>query len=163
MTGGTMRDQRVVLAGAGASAQGIAELLCAALVDAGLGRGGAAADRMVDSRGLVTRRTTESRARSRRHSRARPEEVAGYVCRDRGAHLATWKRLRNFRPTILLGTSGTTGLFTEDVVRAMAAANERPIIFPLSNPTSKSECTAEQAVDGPRAAQSSRPAARLRR
>src|SRR4029077_18896550 len=49
-------------------------------------------------------------------------------------------------PTILLGVSGISGLFTEPVVRAMAAVNQRPLVFPLSNPTSKSECTAEQAM-----------------
>jgi malic enzyme len=54
--------------------------------------------------------------------------------------------IRNLRPTILIGTSGTGGLFTEAVVRAMAAVTARPIVFPLSNPTSKSECTAEEAI-----------------
>jgi malate dehydrogenase (oxaloacetate-decarboxylating)(NADP+) len=54
--------------------------------------------------------------------------------------------IRNLRPTILIGTSGTAGVFTEAVVGAMAAINERPIVLPLSNPTSKSECTADEAV-----------------
>jgi malate dehydrogenase (oxaloacetate-decarboxylating)(NADP+) len=54
--------------------------------------------------------------------------------------------IRNFRPTMLIGTSGTAGLFDEAVVRAMAEVNARPLVFPLSNPTSKAECTAEQAI-----------------
>jgi malic enzyme len=72
---------------------------------------------------------------------ARPvAEVATYACRD-PAHITLEETIRNFRPTILIGTSGAAGLFTEAVVRAMASVSDRPIVFPLSNPTSKSECT----------------------
>jgi malic enzyme len=77
---------------------------------------------------------------------ARPaEEVAAYVCRD-ASQITLEETIRNFAPTILIGTSGTAGLFTEAVVRAMTAVTDRPLVFPLSNPTSKSECTAEEAI-----------------
>jgi malate dehydrogenase (oxaloacetate-decarboxylating)(NADP+) len=53
--------------------------------------------------------------------------------------------VKAFRPTGIIGVSGVPKLFTREVVEAMAAINERPIIFPYSNPTSRSECTAEEA------------------
>jgi malate dehydrogenase (oxaloacetate-decarboxylating) len=145
ITGRPIRDQRIVFGGAGASAQGIANLLVSALRDAGL-----SADEArrrictVDSRGLVT----EARADMEdfKAAYARPvEEVAKYGCSD-PAHITLEETIRNFEPTILIGTSGTAGLFTEAVVRAMAGVNDRPIVFPLSNPTSKSECTAEEGI-----------------
>jgi malic enzyme len=145
LTAGSILEQRVLLAGAGASAQGIGELITAALVDAGLSLAQARARiAMVDSRGLVTADRTNLESFKAAFARS-AGDVATYRCSDvRSISLA--ETIANFRPTILLGTSGTPGLFTEDVVRAMAAVNDRPIVFPLSNPTSKSECTAEQAV-----------------
>ena len=145
ITGQRMGDQRIVLAGAGASAQGIAHLFASALREAGVSYAEA---RMrictVDSRGLVTQRRPN--LEDFKAAYARPfEEVATYVCHDPG-HITLEETVRNFRPTILIGTSGAPGLFTEAVVRAMAALNDRPIVFPLSNPASKCECTAEQAV-----------------
>lgn len=53
--------------------------------------------------------------------------------------------VQSLKPTVLIGTSGKGGTFTQDVVEAMGAQNEKPVIFALSNPTSHSECTAEQA------------------
>jgi malate dehydrogenase (oxaloacetate-decarboxylating) len=145
ISGGSIRDQRVLLAGAGASAQGIGELIVAALRDAGLTEDEARTRiAMVDSRGLVTRERAGLEPFKAAFART-SQEVAAYACADRSA-ISLAEAVANMEPTILLGTSGTGGLFTEAVVAAMAAVNERPIVFPLSNPTSKSECTAEQAL-----------------
>lgn len=146
ITGQRMSDQRVVLGGAGASAQGIAELLVSAMCADGLSRDEARRRvYTVDSRGLVT----EARPglEDFKAAYARPvAEAAAFACHDR-AHITLEETIRNVRPTILVGTSGTAGLFSEAVVRAMAAVNERPVVFPLSNPTSKAECTAAQAIE----------------
>ncbi len=145
ISGGRMRDQRILLGGAGASAQGIAGLLCAALRDEGLAADEARARiATVDSRGLVTTARRDMEAFKALY--ARPvEEAAAYACADPSC-ITLEETIRNFRPTILIGTSGTPGLFTEPVVRAMADINARPLVFPLSNPTSKCECSAEQAI-----------------
>lgn len=145
ITGRATGDQRIVLGGAGASAQGIANLLVSALRDTGLSSQEARRRICtVDSRGLVT----QSRAEMEdfKATYARPvDEVAAYTCAD-PAHITLEETIRNFKPTILIGSSGVAGLFTESVIRAMAGVNDRPIVFPLSNPTSRSECTAAEAV-----------------
>ncbi len=145
VTGQSIRDQRVVLAGAGASAQGIADLLVSALGDEGMSRDEARQRIcMVDSRGLVAR--DRPNLEDFKAAYARPvAEVATYVSSD-PTRITLEETVRHFKPTILVGTSGTPGLFTASVIMAMAAANERPVVFPLSNPTSKSECTAEEAI-----------------
>jgi len=145
ISGGRMRDQRFLLGGAGASAQGIASLLVSALCADGLPLDEARLRlATVDSQGLVTtgRRSMEPF----KAAYARPvDEVAGFDCVD-PSRVTLEEAIRNLRPTALIGTSGTAGLFSEAVVRAMADVNERPIIFPLSNPTSKAECTPADAT-----------------
>jgi malic enzyme len=145
ITGQEMRDQRLVFAGAGASAHGIAELFVAALVEGGLPL--AEARRRiwtVDTKGLVVNDRDGLEDFKAMFARD-VNESATWNCADR-ARITLEEVVANVKPTILIGVSATPGTFSEDVVRLMAAVNERPMIFPLSNPTSKSECTAEDAI-----------------
>ncbi len=145
ITGQAIEDQRILFAGAGASAQGISDLLVAAMREGGLSLDDARRRIWtVDSKGLVTADRPGLEGFKATYARD-PAEVAGYECRD-GGRITLEEAVLGARPTVLIGTSGTPGMFTESVVQAMARWNERPMIFPLSNPTSKSECTAEEAV-----------------
>jgi len=140
-----MQAQRFVIAGAGSAAHGIAGLLVTALVEHGLTR--EEAIRRIwttDSRGLVVQgreKLEEFKAIYARHR----EEVASYRCRDH-SRVDLYDVVANVKPTVLIGTSGTPGTFTKEIVELMAHANERPIIFPVSNPTSKCECTPKDAI-----------------
>ena len=145
LTGGKMSDHRLVFAGARASAHGIAELFVSALVEEGMP--------VEEARKRIWTCDTKGLAVS---DRPGLEGFKKEFARDR-AELASWKvadpgkitleeTIDNARPSILVGVSATPGTFTEAIVKKMAAMNERPLVFPLSNPTSKSECTAEQAV-----------------
>jgi malic enzyme len=140
-----MRDQRIVFAGAGASAQGISDLIVSAMMEEGLSREEAVRRIWTtDSSGLVTQARTNLEDFKATYARSM-EEVAGYKVKNR-AKITLAEVVENAGPTILIGTSGTPGTFTKEVVEIMARVNERPIIFPLSNPTSKSECTAAEAI-----------------
>ncbi len=145
LTGGSLADQRVLFGGAGASAQGIAQLYVAALVDEGLDDKEARKRIwMVDRTGLVV----EGRPGLEGFKRAfaRPaEEISDWSASDRDA-ITLLEAVNGVRPTMLIGTSATPSLFSEAVVRAMAEHCERPVIFPLSNPTSKAECTPADAL-----------------
>jgi len=145
LTGRPMKEQRVVLAGAGAAAQGIGKLIVTAMAEDGLSHAEAVGRiYTVDSRGLVTRaRETLEEFKA---TFARPaDEHSGWQVDDAG-RITLVETVRNARPTVLLGTSGTPGTFDEPVVRAMAECNDQPVIFPMSNPTSRSECTPQEAL-----------------
>ncbi|MCB8960777.1 MAG: NAD-dependent malic enzyme [Ardenticatenales bacterium] len=134
LTGGRLSEQRLLFLGAGEAGTGIADLVVSALGDEGVSA--AVARRQcwfVDSRGLVV---------------ASRDDLAAYKLPYAHEHpfLPDFlTAVRTLKPTIIIGASGQPGLFNEAVLTEMAALNERPIIFSLSNPTSKSECTAEQA------------------
>ena len=130
-----LSDQRIVFCGAGSAAVGIADMICAGIAEEH-SLSSEQARRlvwMVDSKGLVT---TSRGGKLEEHKLpyARDEEPAATL-------LEIVKRIK---PTILIGASGHAHTFTEDVVRTMHTDCKRPIIFALSNPTSKAECTAQQ-------------------
>ncbi len=146
LNGQEIRDQRLVFAGAGASAHGIADLFKAALVDAGLDPEDARRHIWtVDTKGLVTQDRSGLEGFKAAFARD-PAETASWQCKDR-SRITLEETVLNSRATILVGVSATPGTFTPELVGLMARLNERPLIFPLSNPTSRSECTAQQAIE----------------
>ncbi len=134
--GGRLADQRVVIHGAGTAGIGIAEQLAAAVGEDGA-MDGRRAIWALSSRGLLSSSDDQLRDFQRPYARA-DEEVARFA-RDGAGRIDLAEVVRQVRPTVLIGTSGQPGSFTEEIVRTMAASCERPIILPLSNPTSLSE------------------------
>ncbi len=134
VTGGKLADQRLLFLGAGEAATGIADLAVAAMVAHGLDKA-AARQRcwLVDSRGLVVKGRTDLVE----HKRPYAHEHAPI-----GDFPSAVKALK---PTAIIGVAAVGGTFTREVIEEMARINPRPIVFALSNPTSKAECTAEQA------------------
>ena len=145
ITGQSIKDSRVVITGAGAAAHGIANLIALAAQEEGVSLKEARKKIwMVDSKGLVTK--SRSNLEQFKDIYAREiDEISTYCCKD-PSRINLEETIANSRPNILIGTAATPGIFNEAVVKAMSEINERPIIFPLSNPTSKSECTPEQAI-----------------
>jgi len=133
---------RIVILGAGAAGVGIARLLRDALHRAGLEGALRRRVAVLDSHGLVVE--GEGPAEDYRRELAWPHALAEEHGLQAGHDLLAV--VRALHPTVLIGVSGATGAFTEPVVREMAAHAERPIIFPLSNPTSQSEASPEDVL-----------------
>ncbi|RCH78060.1 Malic enzyme, partial [Rhizopus azygosporus] len=101
---------------------------------------------MLDSSGLLGNPSISSDNRTaRKRDQSVSEQQRPYVKRDLPDQLSLEEVVRQVKPTVLLGFTGTRGVFTEKVIREMANHYEKPVIFPLSNPDSHSECTAEEA------------------
>lgn len=133
ISGLPFKDLRIMFLGAGSAATGIADLAVEAFCAAGLSRD-AATRRLsfVDLNGLLV----ASRSDLLEHNIPYARDGVGMGFID---------ALSSIRPHVLIGATGAPGTFTQEVVEAMADMNDRPTIFALSNPTSRAECTAEQA------------------
>ena len=145
VTGSRLSEQRVVILGAGSAATGIAEQLVAALVNEGVTT--EEAKRviwLVDTRGLV--HTGRRDLSAEKLVYAQPQErIADWPASS--ADLAGLEEVvAQVHPTILIGTAACANVFSESIVREMAAHVARPIIFPLSNPTSKCEARPEDLL-----------------
>ena len=145
VTGVPLTEQRIAVLGAGSAGTGISALLLRAMIEAGLPeREARSRFYLVDRDGLLV----EGMAG------LQPFQTPFAQSRDR---LAAWKLdspdridladvVANAHPTVLIGTSGQPRAFSEGIVRAMAAHVERPVIFPLSNPTERSEATPQELI-----------------
>lgn len=129
-----LTGQKLLFLGAGSAATGIADLVTGAMHSDGLSLEDARSRCwFFDSKGLVVKSRTDLQAHK-----------IPYAHQHEGT-ASLLEAIRSIRPTVLLGLSTQGGAFTEAVLRLMAELNPRPIIFALSNPTSKSECTAAEA------------------
>ena len=134
LTGGKLTDKKFLFLGAGEAGVGICNLIVQALMAEGLSEA-AAREKcwLVDSHGLVTKSRTDL-----------AEHKLPYA-HDHAPMPDLLAAVEALKPWALIGVSGQASSFTEPVVKAMARINKRPLVFALSNPTSKAECTAEQA------------------
>jgi malate dehydrogenase (oxaloacetate-decarboxylating)(NADP+) len=134
VTGGKLPDQRVLLLGAGEAGMGIAENIVNVLVEGGL-TPAEARQRcwFVDSKGLIVK------------GREQLTEHKLHYAHDSAPCADLLSAVKAIKPTMLIGASGQAKTFTREIVNLMSVFNARPVVFALSNPTSKAECTAEEA------------------
>lgn len=130
-----LSQQKIVFLGAGAAGLGIAELIVAQMMDEGLTLQQARDNIfLLNSKGLITKdRAKNLTARHQQFAKDLPETAS------------LLEVVKMVKPNALLGLSTVSGAFTPEILREMARINPRPIVFALSNPTSKAECTAEDA------------------
>ncbi len=134
LTGQKLIDQKYLFFGAGEAGIGIGDLIVSAMVSEGMSKPDAMARCFfVDSKGLVVK----SRDDLQDHKKPYAHDIPFLPCLLSSIHA--------LKPTILIGASGQPQTFTQPIIEAMSQVNERPVVFALSNPTSKAECTAAQA------------------
>jgi malate dehydrogenase (oxaloacetate-decarboxylating)(NADP+) len=134
VTGSKLTDQKILFLGAGEAATGIADLVVSAMVADGCSKAEALRRNwLVDSHGLVIQS---------RNDLAEHKVPYAHDHNPVGDFLTA---IQTLKPTAIIGVAAVGGTFTAQVLEAMAKINARPIVFALSNPTSKAECTAEEA------------------
>jgi malate dehydrogenase (oxaloacetate-decarboxylating) len=145
VTGTPLEQQRILVFGFGSAGLGIAEMLTQFIEDRGVSQQQARACFYgIDQYGLITRNRGNVTPEQLPYARGE-EEVQSW--RDPNGTITLLDVMRNVKPTVLIGVSGQYGTFTEEAVREMAKHVNRPVIFPLSNPTSRSEATPQDLMD----------------
>jgi malate dehydrogenase (oxaloacetate-decarboxylating) len=144
-TGSRMRDQRVIIHGAGTAGIGIADMMREAMIREGLSeQEGTGRFWTLDKRGLITDDAAALLDFQQPYARSAAEAAAW--SRHDADRVTLADVVANAKPTILIGTSTQSGAFTETIVRQMGSTVDRPIIMPLSNPTSKAEAVPEDLI-----------------
>ena len=145
VAGGALRNQRIVSLGAGSAGIGVADYLRAAMVKQGLSeREARSRFYIVDKEGLLHDGRKDLLPEQAVFARSY-SEVSGWS-KSLSGEIGLSNVIDEISATILIGLSTATGAFTEQLVKTMASKVERPIIFPLSNPTSRSEAKAEDLI-----------------
>lgn len=140
VTGTRLRDQRIVVVGAGSAGCGISSLLMQAMVEDGLSESEAYKRFfMIDRPGLLLTNMKNPLPFQVCFLQS-PDIISQWQLGDPNA-ISLEDVVKNVKPTLLIGVSGQSGIFTEEIVREMAKHVERPVIFPLSNPTDRAEAT----------------------
>jgi len=134
ITGGKLCEQTLLFLGAGEAATGIADLVVSAMMAEGLSEAEALRRNwLVDSRGLVVKDRPGLSGHKLRYAHEQAP-ISDFLT-----------AIDTLKPTAIIGVAAVGGAFTPEVLQAMAKLNEQPIVFALSNPTSKAECSAEEA------------------
>jgi malate dehydrogenase (oxaloacetate-decarboxylating)(NADP+) len=136
VTGRKLQNEKVLFMGAGEAATGIADLIVSSMVaHSQVPHEARRRNWLFDSKGLVVKSRTDLAHHKLPYAHDHPQ-CTSFL-----------EAVKAIRPTAIIGVAGMGGTFTPDVLAAMADLNARPIIFALSNPTSKSECTASEAYE----------------
>ena len=145
VTGAPLIEQRIALVGAGSAGCGIAALLLRAMIEDGADEDAVRRHFFaIDRDGLLVEGMAGIAPAQAPFAQSRAA-VAGWTT-AKPETISLLDVMSNAKPTVLIGASGRAGAFTEAAIRAMARHVDRPVIFPLSNPTSRSEATAEDLV-----------------
>lgn len=147
VAGSRPSEQRVVIFGAGTAGVGIGDQIRAVMISDGLSEDEATGRFwLVDKQGLLVDDMSDLRDFQQPYARQRSELSAWKQTADDGA-IGLYDVVANAQPTIIVGTSTVGGAFTEQVVREMAAHVQRPMIFPLSNPTERIEAVPADVIE----------------
>ena len=145
VTGTPLEQQKIAMVGFGSAGIGITNLLAQFVQDRGLTQE-EARNRFyaIDRYGLITEKGRDVRPEQMPYAR-KEQEVQSL--KQPNGEIPLLDVIRNAKPSVLIGVSGQPGAFTQEAVREMAKYTDRPVIFPLSNPTSRSEATAQDLMD----------------
>jgi malate dehydrogenase (oxaloacetate-decarboxylating) len=145
VSGVPLEQQRIAVLGFGSAGLGITNLLAQFMQDKGLPAQEARNHfYAIDRYGLITEKGKDVRPEQQPYAR-KEDEVQSW--RQSNGEIGLLEVVRNAKPSVLIGVSGQPGAFTEAAIREMAKHTARPVIFPLSNPTSRSEATAQDLMD----------------
>ena len=145
VTGIPLKEQKIVVVGAGSAGCGISNLIMQVMIEKGLPPDEAKKRfYLIDQEGLLLKNMNNLLPFQKPFAQSQ-ESIAGWSL-SHSNDIRLKDVIKNVRPTVLIGVSGQPRIFTEDIIREMASLVERPVIFPLSNPTSRCEAIPEDLM-----------------